>query len=99
MPAFSAFGSLDSLLPLEAVESLRDEARGGNHIFTVDLPNQTVTSPSGAAYRFEIDPGRKEKMLKGLDAIGETLQHEPDITAFEARRHSRMSRNEPGQPA
>jgi 3-isopropylmalate/(R)-2-methylmalate dehydratase small subunit len=25
-------------------------------------------------------------MLKGLDAIGETLQHAGDITAFEARR-------------
>ncbi|MEO6341208.1 MAG: 3-isopropylmalate dehydratase small subunit, partial [Caulobacteraceae bacterium] len=36
-------------------------------------------------YSFEIDPGRKEKMLKGLDAIGETLVHAADIDAYEAK--------------
>jgi 3-isopropylmalate/(R)-2-methylmalate dehydratase small subunit len=35
--------------------------------------------------RFEIDPGRKEKLLKGLDSIGETLQAADAIAAFEAR--------------
>ena len=45
---------------------------------------------------FEIDPGRKEKLLKGLDAIGETLQHDPDIGAYEARRRRAQPWNEPG---
>jgi 3-isopropylmalate dehydratase small subunit len=75
------------------------EARGGNHLFTVDLESQTVTAPSGKQVRFDIDPGRKEKLLKGLDAIGETLQHGADISAFEARRHRRQPWNEPGQAA
>ncbi|HEX4197873.1 MAG TPA: 3-isopropylmalate dehydratase small subunit, partial [Caulobacteraceae bacterium] len=35
---------------------------------------------------FEIDPARKEKLLKGLDSIGETLQHKLDIDAYESRR-------------
>ena len=63
-----------------------DEARGGNHVFSVDLESQTVTSPSGKAYRFDIDPAAKEKLLKGLDAIGETLMHAADIDVFEMKQ-------------
>ena len=45
------------------------------------------TSPSGRKLRFEIVPGRKEMLLKGLDAIGETLEHAgDDIARFERRR-------------
>lgn len=76
-------GLLPLTLPTEAVTQLMDEARGGNHRVTVDLPSQTVTSPTGAVFRFDIDPGRKRKLLEGLDAIGETLRREPDIAAFE----------------
>ena len=83
-------GLLPVALPLHEVEALMDEARGGNHIFSVDLESQTVIAPSGAKYSFEIDPGRKEKMLKGLDAIGETLVHEADIDAYEAKIPSRQ---------
>jgi 3-isopropylmalate dehydratase small subunit len=78
-------GLLPVALPAEAVRALMDEAKGGNHVFSVDLAAQTVTAPSGRAFRFEIDPSRKEKLLKGLDSIGETLQHAPDIDAYEAR--------------
>ncbi|MGQ0667424.1 MAG: 3-isopropylmalate dehydratase small subunit [Nitrospiraceae bacterium] len=53
---------------------------------TVDLGNQTVTTPEGATYRFEIDPFRKDCLYRGLDAIGLTLQHEAAITAYERRR-------------
>ena len=60
------------------------------HVFSVDLEQQTVTSPSGQTFRFEIDAARKEKMLKGLDAIGETLVHAGAIDRFEEKR--RMSR-------
>ena len=63
-----------------------DEAKGGNHLFSVDLESQTIAAPSGRQVRFEIDPSRKEKLLKGLDAIGETLQQAGEIDAFETRR-------------
>jgi 3-isopropylmalate dehydratase/3-isopropylmalate/(R)-2-methylmalate dehydratase small subunit len=63
-----------------------DEARGGNHVVSVDLEAQTVTSPSGAVFRFDIDPKRREKMLKGLDAIGETLQAAGAIDTYEMKR-------------
>ncbi len=82
-------GLLPVVLPDAAVHDLMAEAKGGNHVFSVDLESQTVTAPSGATLRFEIDPGRKEKLLKGLDSIGETLQASDAIAAFEARGASR----------
>jgi len=79
-------GLLPVALPEDAVKALMDEAKGGNHMVSVDLEAQTVVSPSGRTFSFKIDPGRKEKLLKGLDAVGETLQHAGDIGVYEARR-------------
>ncbi len=53
---------------------------------TVDLAMQTVTTPHGHTYRFEVDPFRKDCLLRGLDAVGLTLQHDATITAYENRR-------------
>jgi 3-isopropylmalate/(R)-2-methylmalate dehydratase small subunit len=78
-------GLLPVALPEAAVRALMDEAKGGNHVFSIDLPSQTVTSPSGQLFHFEIDQARKEKMLAGLDAIGETLEHRQDIDTYEMR--------------
>ena len=78
-------GLLPIALPEAQVRALMAEAKGGNHVFSVDLEAQTVIAPSGAAFRFEIDPGRKEKLLGGLDSIGETLRHKADIDTYEAR--------------
>ena len=44
----------------------------------------------GLFYDFRFDFDGKEKMLKGLDAIGETLEHASAIDAFEEKR--RMTR-------
>src|SRR5579864_4283835 len=52
-------GLLPIALPEAAVRSLMEEAKGGNHVFTVDLESQTVTSPSGSTFRFEVESGRK----------------------------------------
>jgi 3-isopropylmalate/(R)-2-methylmalate dehydratase small subunit len=79
-------GLLPITLPADQVQALMDEAKGGNHLFGVDLEAQAVTAPSGRRFAFEIDPGRKEKLLKGLDAVGETLQHAADIDRFEQGR-------------
>ncbi len=79
-------GLLPVVLKAEQVQQLMDEARGGNHVVNIDLETQTVTSPSGAVFTFEIDPNRKQKMLKGLDAIGETLEVAPAIDTYEMRR-------------
>ena len=79
-------GLLPVALPVTDVRELMAEAKGGNHVFHVDLEAQMVNAPSGKSYLFEIDPGRKQKLLKGLDAIGETLQEARAIDLFEMRR-------------
>jgi 3-isopropylmalate/(R)-2-methylmalate dehydratase small subunit len=79
-------GLLTVILPEPQVQALMDEAKGGNHLFTVDLEQQTVVAPSGRAFDFAIDPNMKNKLLKGLDAIGETLEHAPDIDTYEQKR-------------
>ncbi|ODT62199.1 MAG: 3-isopropylmalate dehydratase small subunit [Phenylobacterium sp. SCN 69-14] len=79
-------GLLPVVLAADEVQALMDEAKGGNHMVTVDLEQQKVVSPSGRNFSFQIDPARKDKMLKGLDAIGETLQAAPAIDVFESKR-------------
>jgi 3-isopropylmalate dehydratase/3-isopropylmalate/(R)-2-methylmalate dehydratase small subunit len=79
-------GLLPVVLKADEVQALMDEAKGGNHLVTVDLETQTVVSPSGKTFTFEIDPQRKEKMLKGLDAIGETLIAAADIDLYEMKQ-------------
>jgi 3-isopropylmalate dehydratase small subunit len=79
-------GLLPVVLKADEVEALMDEAKGGNHVMSVDLESQTVTAPSGRTFHFDIDPVRKEKMLKGLDAIGETLQRAKAIDTYEMKQ-------------
>ncbi|WP_397404547.1 3-isopropylmalate dehydratase small subunit [Phenylobacterium sp.] len=79
-------GLLPVVLKAEEVAQLMDEARGGNHVVSIDLETQRVTSPSGKVFAFEIDPQRKQKMLLGLDAIGETLTAARSIDTYEMKR-------------
>jgi 3-isopropylmalate/(R)-2-methylmalate dehydratase small subunit len=73
-------GLVPIVLPAEQVRKLT-EARE----LTVDLEAQTVTDPSGSSVPFEFDPFRRHCLLNGLDDIALTLEHEPEIAAFEAR--------------
>ena len=52
----------------------------------VDLEQQSVTTPGGEVFKFEIDPSRKHSLLNGLDEIGLTLQRADKIKAFETKR-------------
>ena len=79
-------GLLPVVLKAEEVAQLMDEARGGNHVVSIDLATQRVTSPSGKVFTFEIDPQRKQKMLLGLDTIGETLGKTGSIDTYEMKR-------------
>ncbi|MGH7205309.1 MAG: 3-isopropylmalate dehydratase small subunit [Nitrospiraceae bacterium] len=80
-------GILPVVLKAEEVQALFQAvlAREGYQL-TVDLAAQTVTAPEGTRYRFDVDPFRKDCLLKGLDPIGLSLQHEPAIAAYENRR-------------
>jgi len=58
---------------------------------TVDLASQRVSAPAvgdleGVDVGFEIDQHTKHCLLNGLDDIAQTLEHEPDISAYEAGR-------------
>ena len=80
-------GILPVVLKGDEVLSLLNEAAGTiGYALTVDLGQQTVTTPRGTACRFDIDPFRKDCLYRGLDSIGLTLQHEMAITAYEQRR-------------
>jgi 3-isopropylmalate/(R)-2-methylmalate dehydratase small subunit len=70
----------------EVLAIMKDVLATHGYQLTVDLGNQTVTTPEGTSFRFEIDPFRKDCLYRGLDAIGLTLQHEATITAYETRR-------------
>ncbi|MCA1924722.1 MAG: 3-isopropylmalate dehydratase small subunit, partial [Thiobacillus sp.] len=52
----------------------------------IDLERQTVTTPSGEVLAFEVDAGRKHRLLNGLDDIGLTLLQADKIKAYEERR-------------
>lgn len=62
------------------------EAEPGKEI-TVSLEDRTVTCGE-LTVPFEIDDYVRWRLMEGLDDISLTLQHEEDITAFEATRAS-----------
>jgi 3-isopropylmalate/(R)-2-methylmalate dehydratase small subunit len=80
-------GVLPVVLKADEVKALfRDVAAKDGARLTVDLATQTVTTSDGAPYRFDVDPFRRDCLLKGLDSIGLTLQHETQVSRYEARR-------------
>ena len=80
-------GLLPLTLPAEVVDQLFVEAQATTgYQLTVNLEDQQVVTPSGAAFAFSIDDFRKYCLLNGLDDIGLTLQHADDIRAYEEKR-------------
>jgi 3-isopropylmalate/(R)-2-methylmalate dehydratase small subunit len=80
-------GLLPIVLDRAAVDQLfRETEATPGYRLTVDLAAQTVTTPAGQAFKFEIDAFRKHCLLNGLDDIGLTLQHVDEIRNYEARR-------------
>jgi 3-isopropylmalate/(R)-2-methylmalate dehydratase small subunit len=61
------------------------EEREG-YTLSIDLAEQTVTTPDGCILSFTIDTFRTQGLLKGLDNIGWTLSHDDEISAYEAQR-------------
>jgi 3-isopropylmalate/(R)-2-methylmalate dehydratase small subunit len=60
-----------------------EHSQGAGRV-SIDLEEQTITSPTGKVHRFEIDPRRRAGLLKGLDEIALTLQRDAEIRAFQA---------------
>jgi 3-isopropylmalate/(R)-2-methylmalate dehydratase small subunit len=58
---------------------------------TIDVERRTLEAPSiGLEVGFALDDAVRTRFLEGLDDIGLTLRHEPDIADFERRRPAWM---------
>ncbi|MBR7002434.1 MAG: 3-isopropylmalate dehydratase small subunit [Neisseriaceae bacterium] len=85
-------GLLPIVLSEEIVDKLFNEvATQDGYQLTIDLQNQTVTTPSGEVFSFDITEHRKHCLLNGLDEIGLTLQHANEIKAFENKRKQQFA--------
>jgi 3-isopropylmalate/(R)-2-methylmalate dehydratase small subunit len=83
----------NGLLPIRLDEAAVDElfarcaARRGYKL-SVDLANCVVSDAHGLSLPFQLDPFCRRCLLEGLDDIGLTLEHEPQIAAYERARAS-----------
>ena len=83
-------GLLPVILDSSEVDTVMARAlRGSGYSVTVDLESQTVTDDQGLDAIFEVDPFRKNSLLKGLDDVGITLNYEDSIESFESNRAAR----------
>lgn len=74
----------NAMLPIVLDEEARKHLAQSESI-TVDLPNQTVSSPD-KIFTFDIDETWKNKLVKGLDDVAVTLQYEDEIKSYERAR-------------
>ncbi|MGV7235604.1 MAG: 3-isopropylmalate dehydratase small subunit [Nitrosomonadaceae bacterium] len=80
-------GLLPIVLRENIVEQIfREVNLNVGYSLAVNLEDQTVTTPAGEVYTFDIDSFRKENLLNGLDEIGLTLQHAGKIKEFENKK-------------
>jgi 3-isopropylmalate/(R)-2-methylmalate dehydratase small subunit len=58
----------------------------------VEVPAADITAP------FPMDPATQHRFLEGLDDIGLTMNHEADITNYEAQRPGWLDAADPASP-
>lgn len=79
-------GMLPIVLSAKIVDEIFNQvAANEGYKLDVNLSAQTVTTPSGDVYPFEVDAFRKHCLLNGFDDIGLTMQQQDKIKAFEAK--------------
>ncbi len=80
-------GLLPIVLDSKIVDDLFALANGAQALrISVDLPEQVIMLDDGTRIVFEVDAGNKERLLKGLDDIGVTLEQADVIRNYEERR-------------
>jgi 3-isopropylmalate/(R)-2-methylmalate dehydratase small subunit len=70
----------------EVATLLHSATETPGYSLTVDLESRSVRDNAGFNASFSIDEFRRDCLLEGLDDIALTLQYEPQITAYEAKR-------------
>ena len=82
-------GLLPIVLSANEVDQLFREVQATEgYQLVVDLEDQSVITPGGESFFFDVDPFRKHSLLNGLDEIGLTLQHADRIRAFEEKHRA-----------
>lgn len=81
----------NGILPVILDEQVMDRlfkacAEQEGYRLKIDLNSQTVTTPDGETFHFEVDDFRKHCLLHGLDDIGLTLMQENAIRSYEKQR-------------
>jgi 3-isopropylmalate/(R)-2-methylmalate dehydratase small subunit len=80
----------NALLPIVVPADVHAElfASAPAAVVKIDLPNQTLTTPSGRGVEFPVDAFSKHCLVNGVDELGYILSQEPAIAAFEGSHHS-----------
>ncbi len=77
-------GMLPVVLPQEAVDHIMEKAKNTpGYQLTVDLERRLVTDTDEFTAEFEINDFRRDCLLRGLDDIALTLEHQDAIVAYE----------------
>jgi 3-isopropylmalate/(R)-2-methylmalate dehydratase small subunit len=85
----------NGILPIVVDKAIVDglaaevEASQGAGKISIDLDEQTITSPTGKRHSFNIDPRRRAGLLAGLDEIALTLRQDEAIRSFQAADRAR----------
>jgi 3-isopropylmalate/(R)-2-methylmalate dehydratase small subunit len=79
----------NSLLPIVVPADVQEELFAAvtadpSVVVKIDLPKQTLTTPSGRTVEFPIDGFSKHCLVEGVDELGYILNQEPAIAAYEA---------------
>ena len=84
-------GILAIVVSEDELKHLMDEIIDDEGVkFSIDLQNQSISTPAGTIIHFEIDPFRKNNLLNGLDDIAITLQYSDMIDTFEAKQKQQL---------
>ena len=82
-------GLLPVVLPAPDVDQLfRETASEDGYSLTVNLDEQTIFTPTGESFRFEVGEHLKHRLINGLDDIDLTLQHREKIQQHEEKTQS-----------
>lgn len=68
----------------ETAEIARRASESADYRLLVDLESLLVADEMGLKVNFKIDEFTRHCLLEGLDDIGLTLEHEPDIAKYES---------------
>ena len=84
-------GLLPLVLPDDVIDALfgaiKDEP---GYMLEVDLEAQSIVTPDGMQYSFELEGFKKHCLINGLDEIALTLRHKKKISEFEASHKQKM---------